>query len=86
MDYAYQKWLLSDSVSEEGKTTITNALNSKNWDWIDRGLLRPVDQQGDPPDFAQEHWQAFKVHFEAIHTQWLIKGSNSPIGAILELL
>jgi hypothetical protein len=88
MDYAYQRWLSSDSVSKEGQTTITNTLNSdlKDYSWIDSGLLRPVDQQGDPPNFAQGHWQAFKVHFEAIHTRWLVKGSNSPIGMILELL
>ena len=85
MDLAFQRF---DSVSKEGQTTITNTLNSKvkDYSWIDSGLLRPVDQQGDPPEFAQKHWQAFKVHFEAFHTRWLVKGSNSPIGMILGLL
>ena len=86
MDHAYISWLQSDSVPQEWKTTVETALNSKNWGWIDRGLPRPVDQQGDPADFAQPHWQAFKTHFEALHTKWLVKGANSPIGVILELL
>jgi hypothetical protein len=86
MDLAYMSWLRCDSVPQEWKTAIETALNSKSWHWIDHGLPRPVDQQGDPADFAQPHWQAFKTHFEALHTQRLVKGSNSPIGVILELL
>ena len=86
LDLAYMSWLRDDSVPQGWKTAIETALNSKGWDWIDRGLPRPVDQQGDPADFDQPHWQAFKTHFEALHTKWLVKGSNSPIGVILELL
>ena len=86
MDYAYTSWLRSDSTADEWKTAVEDALNSKNWGWIDRGLSRPVDQQGDPPDFSQPHWEAFKTHFEVLHRQWLVKGSNSPIGIILQLL
>jgi len=86
MDYAYTSWAQSDSVTEEWKIAVGIALDSKSWGWIDRGLPRPVDQQGDPADFAQPHWQAFKTHFEALHTKWLVKGSNSPIGVILKLL
>jgi len=86
MDHAYQSWLLSDSVPQEGKTALETALSSDRWDWINHGLPRPADQQGDPADFAQPHWQAFKTHFEALHSKWLVKGSNSPISIILELL
>ena len=86
MDHAYQSWLLSDSVPQEGKIALETALSSDRWDWINHGLPRPADQQGDPADFAQPHWQAFKTHFEALHSKWLVKGSNSPISIILELL
>ena len=86
MDYAYTSWLRSDTVAEEWKIAVEAALNSKNRVWIDRGLSRPIEQQGDPPDFSQPHWEAFKTHFESLHNQWLVKGSNSPIGIILELL
>jgi hypothetical protein len=84
MDHAYKSWLHSDSVAEGWKMAVETVLNSKSW--VDRGLPRPVNQQGDPADFSQPHWEAFKTHFEALRTKWLIKGSNSPIGIILELL
>ena len=82
MDLAGMSWIKSHS----GKAPIQTWLNPKTWDWIDNGLPRPVDRQGDPADFDQPHWQAFKTHIEALHTKWLVKGSNSPIGVILELL
>ena len=86
LDHAYMSWHHSDSVADEWKTAIETTFNSKSWSWIDRGLSRPIDQQGDPPDFSEPHWQAFKIYFESLHNKWLVKGSNSPIGKILELL
>ncbi|KIM45634.1 hypothetical protein M413DRAFT_442291 [Hebeloma cylindrosporum] len=86
MDFAYTSWLGSDSVHKEWKTAVESALNSKPSHWVDQGLPRPVDQRGDPTDFSQPHWKSFKTHFEPLRTQWLVKGSNSPIGVILELL
>ena len=82
MDHAGMSWIRSRS----GKTPIQTWMTPRSWDWIDNGLPRPVDRQGDPADFDQRHWQAFKTQFEALHTRWLVKGSNSPIGVILELL
>jgi hypothetical protein len=86
MDHAFQTWLLSDSVSESWKKLVQAELNSKDWSWSDEGTARPVEQDGDPEDFSQPHWQAFKAHFDTFRTAWLVKGSKSPIGVILGLL
>ncbi|KIM45614.1 hypothetical protein M413DRAFT_24780 [Hebeloma cylindrosporum] len=86
LDFACLSWLRSDSVPQAWRTVISDWLDPSGWDWVNHGLPRPIHQKGDPADFAQPHWQAFKAHFEALHAQWLAKGSNSPIGVILELL
>ncbi|KIM45635.1 hypothetical protein M413DRAFT_24793 [Hebeloma cylindrosporum] len=78
--HAFSSWI---SLVRVGFDPI---LFSKNLAWIDDGSPRPTVQQGDPAEFSRPHWQAFKAHFEALRIKWLVKGSNSPIGVILELL
>jgi len=87
LDHAFKfQDLAAISVPSEWKSAIEVALDSGSWGWCDNGLPRPTESEGDPVDFDHPHWQSFKAHFDELRVKWLAKGSNSPIGVILELL
>ena len=85
LDHAYMNWPDSDKRPEWRKALET-ALNAGSGGWVDGLVPRPVEKEGDPADFSEPHWQAFKAHFDDLRKKWLVKGSKSPIGVILELL
>jgi len=65
LDLAYMSWLKTDSVPEAWRTSLEGALNGGDWDWSDDGDPRPVEQEGDPANFTEPYWQAFKSHFDS---------------------
>jgi hypothetical protein len=85
LDYAFKGWRRLESVREEWNLAVSIALDSGGWQFTDDGTPRPAEKEGDPADFTQPHWQSFKDHFDGLRTKWLVKGSNSPIGVILQL-
>jgi len=85
LDYAYQSWWTAHSTSEDWSAQVKRTLNAGTTDRY-TGTRVSANPEGDPEDFGEAPWQSFLEHFEALRKQWLVKGSNSPIGKILELL
>jgi hypothetical protein len=90
LDAAYVSWAKAASTNKEFSARVgaylDRGVGKKIWLWIDEGLPRPDNMTGDPDDFKEPHWRSQMAQIEEYRSKYLLKGSDSAVGIILQLL
>ena len=84
LDHAFKGWGQSSPAPKEWMLALEKALNTTNWAYI--LASRPTDREDAPAGFGDPHWVNFIAYFDGLCRKCLWRGSNSPVGVILQLL